>query len=73
MADSCIVLRMGIFLCLRVDIPENNPLVYFSDHGEKLYDTEGELFFGRNEGAPYAKKKMIDFTSISHKQEVALN
>lgn len=127
---------------------KNSSLVYFSDHGEEVYDTEGELFCGRNEGkptpamytipfmawlspkwqknhpiqaiqdtlnnpyqtsdfifswadlagidfedndptrsifnnhfiakkrmigSPYAKKKMIDFTSISHKQEVALN
>ncbi|MBV1875935.1 MAG: phosphoethanolamine transferase CptA [Cycloclasticus sp.] len=39
----------------------NSSLVYFSDHGEEVYDTKDELFCGRNEGKPTPAMYTIPF------------
>ncbi|KXJ44886.1 MAG: phosphoethanolamine transferase CptA [Cycloclasticus sp.] len=39
----------------------NSSLVYFSDHGEEVYDTEADLFCGRNEGKPTPAMYTIPF------------
>ncbi|MBL4743128.1 MAG: phosphoethanolamine transferase CptA [Cycloclasticus sp.] len=39
----------------------NSALVYFSDHGEEVYDTKETLFCGRNEGKPTPAMYTIPF------------
>jgi len=39
----------------------NSALVYFSDHGEEVYDTKEHLFTGRNEGNPTPAMYRIPF------------
>jgi heptose-I-phosphate ethanolaminephosphotransferase len=40
---------------------ENSLLVYFSDHGEEVYDNPEKLFTGRNEGAPTSAMYTVPF------------
>ena len=40
---------------------KNGMLVYFSDHGEEVYDNPEKLFTGRNEGAPTSTMYTIPF------------
>ena len=40
---------------------QNGMLVYFSDHGEEVYDHPEKLFAGRNEGAPTSNMYTIPF------------
>ena len=40
---------------------DNALLVYFSDHGEEVYDTPGKPFSGRNEGAPTPAMYTVPF------------
>ena len=40
---------------------DNGFLVYFSDHGEEVYDDPNHLFAGRNEAAPTASMYTIPF------------
>lgn len=40
---------------------ENGFLVYFSDHGEEVYDFPGRPFAGRNEGAPTLPMYSVPF------------
>jgi len=40
---------------------DNGLLVYFSDHGEEVYDDPKHLFAGRNEGAPTSPMYTIPF------------
>lgn len=40
---------------------DNGFLVYFSDHGEEVYDNPNHLFAGRNEGAPTSSMYTIPF------------
>jgi heptose-I-phosphate ethanolaminephosphotransferase len=39
----------------------NALFVYFSDHGEEVYDTPGKPFSGRNEGAPTPAMYTVPF------------
>ncbi|MBV1898146.1 MAG: heptose-I-phosphate ethanolaminephosphotransferase [Cycloclasticus pugetii] len=39
----------------------NSSLVYFSDHGEEVYDTKDDLFCGRNEGKPTPAMYTVPF------------
>lgn len=39
----------------------NSLLVYFSDHGEEVYDNPNELFTGRNEGNPSTAMYTVPF------------
>jgi len=39
----------------------NSLLVYFSDHGEEVYDNPDSLFTGRNEGAPTVAMYTVPF------------
>lgn len=39
----------------------NSALVYFSDHGEEVYDTKEHLFTGRNEGKPTPAMYRVPF------------
>lgn len=40
---------------------DNSLLVYFSDHGEEVYDNPNELFTGRNEGDPSSAMYTVPF------------
>ncbi len=40
---------------------QNGMLVYFSDHGEEVYDNPEKLFTGRNEGAPTSTMYTVPF------------
>ena len=40
---------------------DNSLVVYFSDHGEEVYDTPAALFTGRNEAAPTAAMYTVPF------------
>ncbi|MFT6625061.1 MAG: heptose-I-phosphate ethanolaminephosphotransferase [Cycloclasticus sp.] len=39
----------------------NSALVYFSDHGEEVFDTKGDLFTGRNEAKPTLAMYTVPF------------
>ena len=43
------------------DSQDNALFVYFSDHGEEVYDTPGKPFSGRNEGAPTPAMYTVPF------------
>jgi len=40
---------------------KNSTLVYFSDHGEEVYDSAGHLFTGRNEASPTPAMYTVPF------------
>ncbi len=40
---------------------DNGFLVYFSDHGEEVYDNPGKLFAGRSEGRPTSQMYTVPF------------
>ena len=63
---------------------EHGYLVYFSDHGEEVYDNPQHLFAGRNEGAPTSQMYTIPFllwqsdswkkhSSLEHKQSTIVH
>lgn len=43
------------------NIQSNGMLVYFSDHGEDVYDSPGHRILGRNEGKPTAPMYTVPF------------
>lgn len=54
------------------DRDEKSLLVYFSDHGEEVFDNPEQLFTGRNEGAPTSAMYTVPFlvwTSPAFKQQ----